>query len=76
LGILLTGMEKKQMSRIGNHIVELEERGHLEYDDSRGHYTETDIKVLDEEIERLEWTVWSSHRDLIRLRKKRMEMEL
>ena len=45
------------MSRIGNYVLEQEEKGELIYDDYRGVYMSPYRKTLADEIEYLEWEI-------------------
>ena len=45
------------MSRIGNYVLEQEEKGELIYDDYRGVYMSPYRKALADEIEYLEWEI-------------------
>ena len=52
------------MSRIGNYVLEQEEKGNLIYDDSRGEYMTPSRYALAREIEYLQWQISSSKADL------------
>jgi len=61
--------------KMKNYIIEQESNGRLVFNDDTMQYEGSALQDLDNDIERLEWEIYSDTKDLERLKARRRRLE-